>query len=49
MAECEFCGTPGCHWMRHAEARADVAAWEREKSRIEFPFGDHTADSEVVW
>lgn len=41
--ECDYCGaTTGCTWRDHPEARADVAAWERERHREEFPFGDHT-------
>lgn len=26
---CDYCGVNGCHWTRHAQARADVAAYER--------------------
>jgi hypothetical protein len=33
--ECDYCGTPGCHWQRHPQARADVAAWQRELAAIE--------------
>lgn len=41
MDACDYCGTPGCHWRTHPQARADVASWEREARREEFPFGDH--------
>jgi hypothetical protein len=44
MDECAYCGTPGCHWSRHPEARADVARWEAEVRGLEFPFGDHVED-----
>lgn len=40
--ECEYCGRPGHDWTRHPEAHADVAEWERERHRQEFPFGDYT-------
>ena len=46
---CEYCGAPGCHWTRHGEARADVARAAREHAAALAPFGDHLADSEVVW
>lgn len=45
VPECEFCGTSGCHWSNHAEARADVAAWQREEHALMFPFGDHREES----
>lgn len=41
IASCDYCGEPGHEWDVHPEARADVAAWEREKAGMEFPFGDH--------
>ena len=39
--ECDYCGQPGCRWQNHPQARADVAAWQREAHAEEFPFGDH--------
>lgn len=44
---CEFCGEHGCRWWSHPEARADVAAWNREARSMEFPFGDHPHDAEL--
>mgnify|MGYP000899214406 CR=1 FL=1 len=41
-ASCEYCGAEGHDWQVHPEAHRDVAAWEREKRGLEFPFGDHT-------
>lgn len=41
MIICEYCGLIGHHYTAHPEAVADVAAWERDKQREEFPFGDH--------
>lgn len=38
---CDYCGEPGCHWQRHSEARADMAAWDRAVQQENFPFGDH--------
>ena len=36
---CDYCGQGGHDWRTHPEARADVAAWEREKRGLEDPFG----------
>ena len=40
-AACDYCGAHGCRWQNHPTARADVAAWQAEARREEFPFGDH--------
>lgn len=40
-ASCDYCGEEGHDWDIHPEAHRDVAEWEREKSLLEFPFGDH--------
>lgn len=46
MALCDYCGREGCHWRRHPQARADVAAWQRELHSLTFPFGDYREDPE---
>ncbi|QIG58301.1 hypothetical protein SEA_SKOG_149 [Gordonia phage Skog] len=43
--ECDFCGDPNHDWTVHPEAHADVANWQREQHREEFPFGDHRESS----
>jgi hypothetical protein len=39
---CEYCGKPGHDWTVHPEAHRDVAEYEQERHRQEFPFGDYT-------
>lgn len=41
---CDYCGEDGHTWHAHPEARADVAAWQREAARELAPFGDYRGD-----
>lgn len=40
-AVCDYCGYSNCHYSNHPEALADMRAWEKERQREEFPFGDY--------
>jgi hypothetical protein len=39
--QCEYCGGHGHDYSVHPEAMADIRAYDRERQRQEFPFGDH--------
>lgn len=39
--DCEYCGKPGHSWHSHPEAVREVEAYDRERHREEFPFGDY--------
>lgn len=43
---CDYCGKPGHDWDVHPEARADVAEYQKEMHRQEFPFGDYQPQDE---
>lgn len=45
--QCEYCGEHGHDYSVHPEALRDIAEYDKERHRQEFPFGDYTGAEEI--